>query len=238
MFRSSTFFDRLHRTVLVFDAAGLALFVASGTLIGLQAHLNPVGAIVLGALSGIGGGLARDLLLAEVPTVLRSELYAVAALAGATVVAGGQLLQLPSVPVTIAGALLCFGLRMAAIRRGWHLPVLAERLAFLVNEAILDHRDGRYALTDKGLALWPVLRTLAAWGDAFCAPDGPRRIFRHATCDTLLTGSGTCPTCHGTPPPDELDVLPGPGLAAGPARTDAVSAALSHPHRLLEPLLT
>jgi DNA-binding HxlR family transcriptional regulator len=116
--------------------------------------------------------------------------------------------------------------------------VLAERLAFLVNEAVLDHRDGRYTLSDKGLALWPVLRSLAAWGDAFCAPEGPRRIFHHAACDTLLASSGTCPTCHRTPPPDELDVLPGPGLAAGPARSDAVSIALSHPHRLLEPLLT
>jgi len=60
-------------------------------------------------LTGIGGGMARDVLLAEIPTVLRSELYAVAALAGAAVVVIGAVLQLPSIATTIAGAALCFG---------------------------------------------------------------------------------------------------------------------------------
>jgi len=55
--------------------------------------------------------------------VLRADLYALAALAGAAVVVIGNALQLPSVPVTIVGAILCFGLRLTAIRRGWHLPV-------------------------------------------------------------------------------------------------------------------
>ena len=116
--------------------------------------------------------------------------------------------------------------------------VLAERLAFLVEEGILDRVEVGYALTDKGLALWPILRSLAAWGDAFCAPAGPRRVFRHAACGALLDGSGGCPTCHCTPSPSELEVLPGPGLAAGPPRADAVSEALNGPHRLLDPLPT
>ena len=59
----------------------------------------------------------------KIPTVLRSELYAVAALAGAAVVVIGTALRLPSTAVTIAGAVLCFGLRFMAIRRGWHLPI-------------------------------------------------------------------------------------------------------------------
>ena len=80
-------------------------------------------ATLLGMLTGIGGGMARDVLLAEIPTVLRSELYAVAALAGAAVVVIGAALQLPSTVTTIAGAVLCFGLRFLAICRGWHLPV-------------------------------------------------------------------------------------------------------------------
>jgi uncharacterized membrane protein YeiH len=62
-------------------------------------------------------------LVTEVPTVLHAELYAVAALAGAAVVVGGQLLRLPSTPLAIVGAVLCFGLRLVAIRRGWGLPV-------------------------------------------------------------------------------------------------------------------
>jgi uncharacterized membrane protein YeiH len=74
-------------------------------------------------LTGIGGGMMRDVLLTEIPTVLRSELYAVAALAGAAVVVGGHLLRLPIVPVAIAGLALCFGLRVLAIRYGWQLPV-------------------------------------------------------------------------------------------------------------------
>jgi uncharacterized membrane protein YeiH len=73
--------------------------------------------------TGIGGGVVRDVLVAEVPTVLHAELYAVAALAGAAVVVGGQLLRLPSFPLAIVGAVLCFGLRLVAIRRGWGLPV-------------------------------------------------------------------------------------------------------------------
>ncbi|HEU4433645.1 MAG TPA: hypothetical protein VFR51_09625, partial [Pyrinomonadaceae bacterium] len=57
------------------------------------------------------------------PTVLRSELYAIAALAGALVVVTGHVLNLPPTAMAITGAVLCFGIRFVAIRRGWHLPV-------------------------------------------------------------------------------------------------------------------
>ena len=70
--------------------------------------------------------MTRDVLLAEIPTVLRADLYAIAALAGAAVVVVGGALGLRSTAVTIAGAVLCFGLRFIAIRRGWHLPVADE----------------------------------------------------------------------------------------------------------------
>lgn len=109
--------------VLVFDAAGLALFAVVGTQKALGYRLNPVMAVLLGALTGIGGGMLRDVLLAQVPTVLRAELYAVAALAGAIVVVVGHELNLSPTAVAITGAALCFGLRLIAIRRGWHLPV-------------------------------------------------------------------------------------------------------------------
>jgi uncharacterized membrane protein YeiH len=115
--------DRLRASVLLFDAAGLALFAVSGTQKALAFGLNPVMAALLGMLTGIGGGMVRDVLVAEIPTVLRADLYAVAALAGAAVVVAGNLLHLPSTAATIAGAALCFGLRLMAIRRGWHLPV-------------------------------------------------------------------------------------------------------------------
>jgi uncharacterized membrane protein YeiH len=109
--------------VLWFDAGGLALFAVSGAHKALVHGLNPFAAILLGMLTGIGGGMARDILLAEIPTVLRAELYAVAALLGAAVVVTGSNLRLPSGPVTLVGAALCFGLRVLAMKHGWHLPV-------------------------------------------------------------------------------------------------------------------
>lgn len=114
---------RLWSPVLLFDAAGLALFAVAGAQKSLDYGLNPVMAMSLGMLTGIGGGMTRDVLLAEIPVVLRSELYAVAALAGAAVVVIGHLLHWPAVPIAIAGVALCFGLRVMAIRHGWQLPV-------------------------------------------------------------------------------------------------------------------
>ena len=114
--------DRLQSPVLMFDALGLAVFAVSGAQKALVFGLEPVMAALLGMLTGIGGGMVRDVLLAEIPTVLRADIYATAALAGAGVVVIGHFMSLPTVPVAIAGAALCFGLRMVAIRRGWHLP--------------------------------------------------------------------------------------------------------------------
>jgi uncharacterized membrane protein YeiH len=115
--------DRLSGSVLIFDAAGLALFAVTGTTKALSYHLDPVAAALLGMLTGIGGGMARDIMLAEVPVVLRADLYAVAALAGAAVVVVGSVLHVSSAAAVTAGALLCFGLRFMGIRYGWNLPV-------------------------------------------------------------------------------------------------------------------
>lgn len=119
--------ERLRNPVQLFDAAGLGLFAATGAMKALAFGLGPLMAILLGMLSGIGGGIARDILVARTPVVLQAELYAVAALAGAAVVVIGQWLQLPTVAVIIAGAGLCFALRFMAIRHGWHLPVARHR---------------------------------------------------------------------------------------------------------------
>jgi len=118
---------RLSNPVLLFDAAGLALFAVAGAQKALAYGLNPVMAAVLGMLTGIGGGMTRDVLLTEVPTVLRADLYAIAALAGAAVVVIGAALGLPATVVTATGAILCFGLRLMAIRRGWRLPIARAR---------------------------------------------------------------------------------------------------------------
>jgi len=115
--------ERLRSPVLVFDAGGLALFAVSGTLKALDYQLGPITAIVLGMLTGIGGGMLRDVMAGESPAVLRGDVYAVAALTGAAVVVGGRMLELPSGLVAVAGAGICFGLRLLAIRRRWQLPL-------------------------------------------------------------------------------------------------------------------
>jgi uncharacterized membrane protein YeiH len=115
--------NRLSSPVLVFDAAGLSLFAVSGAGKALAFHAGPVAATLLGMLTGIGGGMVRDVLVREIPTVLRTELYAVAALIGAAVVVIGRMLHLPSAAAAVAGTVLCFGLRFMAMRRGWQLPI-------------------------------------------------------------------------------------------------------------------
>ena len=114
---------RMSNAVLVFDAAGLALFAVAGSSKALSFGLNPVMATVLGMVTGIGGGMVRDVLLAEIPTVLRADLYAVAALVAAAIVVIGHTLLLPVVPVTALALISCFLLRVMAIKRGWRLPV-------------------------------------------------------------------------------------------------------------------
>ena len=119
---------RLSNPVLWFDAIGLAFFAVAGTQKALLYGLNPVMAALLGMLTGIGGGMVRDVLVNQIPTVLRADLYALAAFAGATVVVGGHLLVLPAVATAIVGGVLCFALRYMAIEHGWHLPA-ARRLS-------------------------------------------------------------------------------------------------------------
>lgn len=119
----SSVVERLRNPVRMLDAVGLAFFAVAGTQKALVFGLSPVMAALMGMLTGIGGGMARDILLAEVPVVLRAELYAVAALAGAGIVVVGTLLEAPVLLTAIIGGLVCFSLRMAALRWGWQLPM-------------------------------------------------------------------------------------------------------------------
>jgi uncharacterized membrane protein YeiH len=118
--------ERLQTPILIFDAAGLGLFSVAGTQKALAFGAVPLVAALLGMLTGIGGGMVRDVLVGEIPTVLRKDLYALAALAGAGVVVAGPLLHLPPTAATIGGAALCFAMRLVAIRRRWALPTAAR----------------------------------------------------------------------------------------------------------------
>ena len=115
--------NRLRSPVLLFDAVGLSFFAVAGAQKAIAFGLNPVMAALLGMLTGIGGGMMRDVLLTEIPQVLRSDLYAVAALAGASIVVIGHLMGLPYGASALVGGLACLGLRIMAIRYGWHLPI-------------------------------------------------------------------------------------------------------------------
>lgn len=118
---------RLNNPVLWFDAAGLAFFAVAGTQKALIHGINPVMAALLGMLTGIGGGMLRDVLVVEIPVVLRADLYALAALAAALVVVAGPGLHVSPLATTIVGGILCFALRFMAIRHGWHLPTAWPR---------------------------------------------------------------------------------------------------------------
>jgi uncharacterized membrane protein YeiH len=107
---------RIQPGVQVFDAMGLAVFCVTGASKALEFGLGPVQAVILGAITGIGGGMLRDVLLGETPTVLRHELYAIPALLGAGVVASAHTAGSLSPVFPILGATLCFTTRMIGVR--------------------------------------------------------------------------------------------------------------------------
>ncbi len=115
---------RLRNPFLVFDAAGLALFAVAGAGKALAYNLAPVPAALMGMVTGIGGGVIRDVLVSEIPVVFRRDIYAVAALAGASILVIGETMRLPSNLAAAAGAGVCFSIRMLAICRKWTLPVI------------------------------------------------------------------------------------------------------------------
>lgn len=119
--------QKLKDRVRLLDAAGLGLFAVAGAEKAVLFGLNPLAAALLGMLTGIGGGMLRDVLVAQTPGVLTSELYAVAALAGASVVVVGHALDLDPTAMAIVGVVLCFAVRFFAIRRGWRLPIAKDR---------------------------------------------------------------------------------------------------------------
>ncbi len=115
---------RVTRAVRVFDAAGLGFFAVSGTSKALAFGLGPVPAMILGVITGCGGGVLRDVLLREIPLVLRTgELYAVTALAGSLVVVAGDALGTYDAPTAAIGVGVVFLLRMVALRRRWSAPL-------------------------------------------------------------------------------------------------------------------
>ena len=106
------------------DAAGLALFAVAGAVKALEFRMHPFIAALMGAVTGCGGGVVRDVLLARIPVVLVADIYASAALLGAALVVSSRRAGCPPVVAAVLGGAACFALRMAAVRYGWQLPKL------------------------------------------------------------------------------------------------------------------
>ena len=123
VFLGSSLIEPIATPVLVFDAAGLGLFVATGTAKALHAGMGAVPAITLGCLTGIGGGMARDVLVGVVPVVLRRELYAVPAVVGAAVVTVGDGVGAPGAATAGLAAVVVLIVRVVAVWRDWHFPI-------------------------------------------------------------------------------------------------------------------
>lgn len=127
-----------------------------------------------------------------------------------------------------------------ATQLGIPRAVLTSRLKSLVQEGVLVRDDDgvvEYRLTDKGLALWPVVRALMGWGDAFYSPAGEKRTVRHDEDGGRLDPDGRCEDCGALVPVPEIRIEPGPGFEPPPGGPDPVSAAINTPRRLLEPVM-
>jgi uncharacterized membrane protein YeiH len=113
---------RLEKTINVLDAAGLGLFAVTGALKALDYGLGPGQAIILGAVTGVGGGTIRDVLLGQVPAVLHSGLYAVPAILGAGAVVLADGLGYRGALTALGAAALCFVIRMVGVRFHLNAP--------------------------------------------------------------------------------------------------------------------
>ncbi len=115
--------ERFPRALLVFDAGGLALFCTSGTTAALNAGMNPFSSVLLGAMTGIGGGLLRDVVANREPELFNpADIYAVPALVGAALISAAWATDLLNPLTTFLVAMLVFVFRVASLHFGWHVP--------------------------------------------------------------------------------------------------------------------
>lgn len=119
--------ERMSKPVMVLDALGLGLFAVSGAGKALDFGLSPIPAMVVGVLTAIGGGVVRDLLVTEIPRVLREEVYALAALLGAGIVVIADRLGLDPTMAALTGAVAAALIRYLSVTLGWQAPKAPTR---------------------------------------------------------------------------------------------------------------
>jgi uncharacterized membrane protein YeiH len=116
-------FEHVPQQLLItLDAAGLALFAMAGAAKALEFGINPMIAVLMGVLTGVGGGTIRDVLLTQVPGILNTDIYASAALVGSAIMVIGLALKVPRTIAMTVGGVCCFVLRMVAVAQHWNLP--------------------------------------------------------------------------------------------------------------------
>lgn len=122
-------FHYIHRLSRVFlpvaDAFGLALFTVIGAHKALVLGTSGVVAVLMGLMTGVAGGMVRDMLARRVPMVLRQEVYATASIAGGVCLVAGYRLGVPHVAAIGLGLAVTLGLRLAAIYWRISLPTFA-----------------------------------------------------------------------------------------------------------------
>ena len=114
--------DRLRNSVLVFDAIGLGFYSAIGAQKALVYQANAGMAVLLGVATAVGGGVARDVLLNRVPVIMQTEIYALAALVGASIQVFGELMGWSLFVTPWSAAAVAIAIRLLSLRYGWHLP--------------------------------------------------------------------------------------------------------------------
>jgi uncharacterized membrane protein YeiH len=114
--------DRLEAPIVVLDAVGLSVFAVIGTVKALEFGLAVGPAILLGGVTGVGGGIIRDTLVREIPSVLRSDLYAIPALVAAALTAGAVRAGIYGLPAALGAAAVCFAIRMLGVRFRLNAP--------------------------------------------------------------------------------------------------------------------
>jgi uncharacterized membrane protein YeiH len=115
--------ERLTTPITLLDAAGLSLFAVTGASKALGAGLGPAPAVLLGAVTAVGGGTVRDVLIRQIPSVLSSGLYAVPALVGSTITVLALRLGFYGIGTAMVAAGVCFGIRMIGVRYGLNAPM-------------------------------------------------------------------------------------------------------------------
>jgi uncharacterized membrane protein YeiH len=122
-FFAGSHLERINGTINVLDAAGLSLFAVTGALKAVDLGFGPAQAVIVGAITGVGGGTIRDILIRQVPSVLSSGLYAVPALVGATTVVVADLLDIRGPVAAVGAAALCFAIRMIGVHYDVDAPL-------------------------------------------------------------------------------------------------------------------